>query len=46
MIDVHDRYEWVNVSSGSGSPGLSQTKSRVVKRLCVAMHKVQMAAID
>jgi len=27
MIDDHDRYEWVNVSSGTGSPGLSQTKS-------------------
>jgi len=28
MIDDHDRCEWVNVSSGTGSPGLSQTKSR------------------
>jgi len=27
MIDDHDRCEWVNVSSGTGSPGLSQTKS-------------------
>jgi len=26
MIDDHD--EWVNVSSGTGSPRLSQTKSR------------------
>jgi len=25
-IDDHDRCEWVNVSSGTGSPGLSQTK--------------------
>jgi len=27
-VDNHDRCEWVNVSSGSGSTGLSQTKSR------------------
>jgi len=27
MTDDHDRCEWVNVSSGTGSPGLSQTKS-------------------
>jgi len=27
MIDDHDRCEWVNVSSGTGSPGLCQTKS-------------------
>ena len=27
MIDVHDRCEWVNVSSGTDSPGLSWTKS-------------------
>jgi len=27
MIDDHDECEWVNVSSGTGSPGLSQTKS-------------------
>jgi len=26
-IDNHDRYEWLNVSSGTGSPGLPQTKS-------------------
>ena len=26
-IDDHDRCEWVNVSSGTGSPGLSRTKS-------------------
>jgi len=24
----HNRCDWVNVSSGTGSPGLSQTKSR------------------
>jgi len=27
MIDDHDRCEWVNVSSGLGSPALSWTKS-------------------
>jgi len=27
MIDDHDECEWVNVSSGTGSPGLSLTKS-------------------
>jgi len=27
MMDDHDEYEWVNVSSGTGSPGLSRTKS-------------------
>ena len=29
---------WVNVSSGTGSLGLSQTKSRAVKWLCVCVH--------
>ena len=28
MIGDHDRCEWVNVFSGTGSPGLSLTKSR------------------
>jgi len=28
MIDDHNWHEWVNVSSGTGSPRLSQTKSR------------------
>jgi len=28
MIDDHDWCEWVNVSSGAGSIGLSWTKSR------------------
>ena len=27
MIDDHDSCKWVNVSSGTGSPGLSRTKS-------------------
>jgi len=26
IFDDHDGYEWVNVSSGTGSPGLSRTK--------------------
>jgi len=28
MIDDHDKCEWVHVSSGTGSHGLSQTKSK------------------
>ena len=28
MIDDHDECEWVNVSSGTGSPGLSRTTSK------------------
>jgi len=28
MTDDHDEYEWVNVSSGTGSPRLSRTKSK------------------
>ena len=28
ISDDHDEYEWVNVSSGTGSPGLSRTKSK------------------
>ena len=28
MIDDHDECEWVNLSSGTGSPGLSRTKSK------------------
>ena len=28
MIDDHDECEWVNVSSCTGSPGLSQTESK------------------
>jgi len=28
MIDDQNECEWVNVSSGTGSPGLSQTKSK------------------
>jgi len=28
IFDDHDVCKWVNVSSGTGSPGLSQTKSK------------------
>ena len=28
MVDDHDECEWVNVSSGTGSPRLSRTKSK------------------
>ena len=36
MIDEQERCEWVNVSSGTGSPGQSGTKSRktVVVSVC------------
>jgi len=38
MTDGHNRCEWVNVSSGTGSRRLSQTKSkRAVKRLCACV---------
>jgi len=30
MTDDHDRYEWMNVSSGTSSPSLSLTKSRML----------------
>jgi len=28
IIDNHNKCEWVNVSSGTGSPGLSRTTSK------------------
>jgi len=28
MIDDHDGCEWVNIPSGTGTPGLSRTKGR------------------
>jgi len=37
MIDDHDKCEWVNVSSGISSPGLSRKKARAVKQLCVCV---------
>ena len=36
MTDDHGTCEWVNVSSGTGTPGLSWRVQRAVKRLCVA----------
>ena len=38
-IDDHDKYEWVNVSFGTGSWGLSWTNPRAVKRLCLCVHR-------
>ena len=38
MIDDHNRCEWVNVSSGTDSPGLSQTVQKAIKRLCVCIY--------
>jgi len=36
MIDDHDRCEWVNVSSGTGSPRLSRTNPESCKTaVCV-----------
>ena len=35
MSDDQDGCEWVSVPSGTGIPGLSQTKA--VKRLCVCV---------
>jgi len=37
MIDNHDRYEWVNVSSVIGSPGLSWTESKEPINSCVCV---------
>ena len=42
MIDDHDECEWVNVSSGTGSPGLSRTKSterKTVVCMCVCVNQ-------
>jgi len=36
MTDDHDRCEWVNVSSGTGSPGLDLTESN--DRLLTPSH--------
>jgi len=38
VIDDQDRYEWVNASSGIGSPGLSQTKGLAAAAAAVRMH--------
>jgi len=37
MIDDHDECEWVNVSSGTGSPGLSRTNSTEPYNGCVCV---------
>jgi len=37
MIDGHDECEWVNVSSGTSSPGLSRTKSTEPYYSCVCV---------
>ena len=42
MIDDQDRCEWVNVSSGTGSPGQSQTKGYKTAAL-VAPKSAQFA---
>ena len=34
MNDDHDRCEWVNVSSGTGSPGFKTQSCRMVARVC------------
>jgi len=39
MTDDHDSCEWVNVSSGTDLPGLSQAKCRGVKQLCVSVRE-------
>ena len=47
MIDDHDECEWVNVSSGTGSPGLSQTKSTSRKVVvCVCVTRIQPVGRD
>jgi len=37
IFDDHDGCEWVNVSSGTGSPMLSQTKSKEPLNGCVCV---------
>jgi len=37
MIDDHDKCEWANVSSGTGSPGLSRTKSIELQNSCMCV---------
>jgi len=38
MIDDRDECEWLNVSSGIGSPGLSRTKSTEPLNGCVCVY--------
>jgi len=45
MVDDQDRCEWVNVSSGTGSPGESRTKgSKTVVVVVVVVSLVIMTA--
>ena len=37
MIDDHNRCEWVNVSSGTSSPGLFRTKSSQRKTVVIVV---------
>ena len=42
MVDEQERCEWVNVSSGTGSPGQSWTKGhKMVVCVCVCDYVVQ-----
>jgi len=48
MTDEHDRCEWVNVPSGTGSPGWSWTKSiehKTVMCVCVVQFSVAFRLI-
>jgi len=44
MIADHDKSEWANVSSGTGSPGLSRTKSRELLNGCCVVVDAAVAA--
>jgi len=46
MIDDHNRCEWVNVSSGFGSPGFPDKIQRAVKRcVCVCVRACMRACV-
>ena len=38
MIDDHNRCEWLNVSSGTGSPSLSRQSPESHKMIVVVVH--------
>ena len=42
MVDDQDRCEWVNVSSGTGSPGKSRTKGHKTVVVVVVVVVVSM----
>jgi len=53
MVDNQDRCEWMNVSSGTSSPGLSWTKDHKMVVVCstiktskCGLHIVAMSAIN